>query len=427
MTLNSGDAGFHLLPGDPPLVFVLQGSRLYQIDRDLHDALARSDADRTAQFVTDIDATVPRRRQPGELEAPTALSLNVAQACNMGCEYCYADKGQFGGRARVMSSEVAFAGIDQLIANAPSDTVTVGFIGGEPFLNRELIHTSVAYAERRAARADVKVRFSVTTNGTLLTGRDLDLLRAHAFAVTVSMDGGPATHDRYRPSRDGQGTFAPILAALAPLLAEPAGARIAARATIARDDLDVAGRVHALTSLGFHEVGVSPIRTGPNAALVFQEDDWGPFLNEMIGAAESEWRQVSAGARPQFANLWSAVKQIHRGSARPLPCGSAVSYVSLSAEGTFHTCHRTIDDSRFALGTVGDGLDTVARHAFVRARLVDAQEPCASCWARYLCGGGCHAEVIASGRTGCDFIRGWLEHCIRTYDEVSRQRPELLS
>jgi uncharacterized protein len=172
---------------------------------------------------------------------------------------------------------------------------------------------------------------------------------------------------------------------------------------------------------------VSPVRTSPNPDLAFRQEDWAPFLREMVIAAEAEWHQVAAGRAPRFANLWSAVKQIHRGSARPLPCGSAINYVSVGADGRYFTCHRTIDDERFALGTVEEGPDSSARLDFIRSRHVDLQQPCSTCWARYLCGGGCHAEVISAGRMGCDFIRGWLEHCILTYDDVLRRRPELLN
>jgi hypothetical protein len=49
----------------------------------------------------------------------------------------------------------------------------------------------------------------------------------------------------------------------------------------------------------------------------------------------------------------------------------------------------------------------------VTTRIVDRQEPCRACWARYLCGGGCHAEVAEVGRAGCDYIRGWLDYSLR--------------
>jgi uncharacterized protein len=79
------------------------------------------------------------------------------------------------------------------------------------------------------------------------------------------------------------------------------------------------------------------------------------------------------------------------------------------------------------MGNVVDGLETAARKAFLRLRHVDLQQPCTSCWARYLCGGGCHAEVIAAGRSGCDYIRGWLEYCLRLYDRVLQERPDIVS
>ena len=43
---------------------------------------------------------------------------------------------------------------------------------------------------------------------------------------------------------------------------------------------------------------------------------------------------------------------------------------------------------------------------------------------RYLCGGGCHHEVIARGRPACDYIRGWLHWSIGAYARLSAQRPD---
>jgi uncharacterized protein len=54
-------------------------------------------------------------------------------------------------------------------------------------------------------------------------------------------------------------------------------------------------------------------------------------------------------------------------------------------------------------------------------RHVHRQEPCNACWARYLCGGGCHHEVIHRGRPACDYIRGWLHYCLGAYLRLSSQ------
>jgi uncharacterized protein len=144
----------------------------------------------------------------------------------------------------------------------------------------------------------------------------------------------------------------------------------------------------------------------------------------MIRASEIEWTRIQSGQHWRFSNLATAVKQIHQGAARPLPCGSVANYVSVSARGEYYTCHRTIGDRRFYLGS-GEA-SANHRSRFLAERHVDRQEPCRSCWARYLCGGGCHAEVI-NGRSGCDYIRDWLDYCLRFYDRVLRFRPELVS
>jgi uncharacterized protein len=413
---------FHLLPGAEPAVFLTGGSMLFDIDQSLLDALARDEPDALAELRA---LTAPSPDLPQTLAPVAALSLNVAQSCNLACTYCYADEGRFGGRPRMMESTVAFAAIDQLMAQARR-RVTVGFIGGEPFLNRRLINDAVAYAKASAARAGLVVGFSVTTNATLLTGDDLRLLRDEAFTVTVSLD-GPPTQNRHRPNRQQSDSTATALAGIAPLLAQPGRARISARASLTRGDIDIADRLDWLGASGFAQIGVSPVRTGPSIALRLREEDWPQLLNRMIEAADIELERVFAGALPRFSNLWTVLSAIHRGSARPLPCGSAATYLSVDVDGTFASCHRTIGDAAFRMGSVGEGFDTEGRQLFLSTRAVDRQEPCRSCWARYLCGGGCHAEVAAVGRAGCDYIRGWLDYGLRTYRNVAARRPELLN
>jgi uncharacterized protein len=413
---------FHLLPGAEPAVFLTGGSMLFDIDQSLLGALARAEPEALAELRT-LAASPPDF--PETLVPIAALSLNVAQSCNLACTYCYADEGRFGGRPRMMESTVAFAAIDRLMGQARG-RATVGFIGGEPFLNRRLIHDAVTYAKRAAVRAGLAVGFSVTTNATLLTDDDLQLLRDEAFTVTVSLDGGPV-QNRNRPDRRRANSTAMALGGIAPLLARPGRARICARATITRGELDIISRLEWLSGAGFTEIGVSPARTGPNTALRLQEDDWPQLLDRMTEAADAELTRVFAGAEPRFSNLWAALGAIHRGAARSLPCGSAATYLSVDVDGAFASCHRTVGQEAFRMGSVDEGFDHEDRRRFLTARIVDRQEPCRTCWARYLCGGGCHAEVAEVGRAGCDYIRGWLDYCLRAYRDVAAHRPDLLS
>ncbi|MDQ4133134.1 MAG: radical SAM protein, partial [Actinomycetota bacterium] len=415
---------FHLLPGDRPLVWSVGGSQLFEVTASVFDQLAVGDPAAVAALAG-VSLAAPAWPDT-EPEPPVAMSLALAQSCNLSCSYCYADGGQFGGRARRMPLEVARRAIDTLVEGAGGRRVTLGFIGGEVLLHREVLHQVVDYADQRAAAAGVPIAFSITTNGTLVTPADVALFRSHRFAVTVSLDGDRTTNDTHRRSRRGDGSFERVVAAVVDLLADPGRAKVAARTTVTRRDLAVHERVEALAAVGFAEVGVSPLRTGPDHEARFAPNDWAPFLAEMVRAADAEVERVTVGHPPRFTNLSTSLREIHRGSARPLPCGSARTYVAVGADGDFWTCHRTVDNPAFRLGDLDQGLSRAARQAFLDRRQVDAQEPCRSCWARYLCGGGCHAEVDEVGREGCDFIRGWLEHCISVYAECQARGPEVL-
>jgi uncharacterized protein len=286
-----------------------------------------------------------------------------------------------------------------------------------------LIHQAVAYAADAARPRGLDVRFSVTTNGTLLRADDVELLRSHPFAVTVSIDGGADVQNVQRPAAGGQDSFARLCAGTRALLEGPGFARLSARATVTRHRFDLADRFRAIRFLGFPEVGFSPLRTGGDAEGALRDGDWPAYLDSLTQLAGQELRVALDGGPIRLTNLAVALKQLHRGASAPYPCGAGAGYFSVSSAGRWYACHRAIGSPAYELGD-NRALDPTRRARFLTDRHVHAQGECGRCWARYLCSGGCHQEASARTDSSCGFIRGWLDFCLAAYCELADRRPD---
>jgi uncharacterized protein len=416
------DFGPHLLMAD--------GSRIYAIDQELDRGLqsaAASDPRALQAMLTDAGLASLGFIGEGRIVDPPlrSVSLSVAQKCNLGCTYCYAQQGDFGGAPRDMPAEVAEAALQLLFKTATAgERVNVAFLGGEPLTNRKLIRSATARALELAAGQGVQVGFAMTTNATLLTADDAAFFAEHRFAVTVSLDGDAAVHDAQRPFKGGSGSYARIVARLAPLLALQDRVQVFARVSVTPRNLEIARVLEHLANVGFRSVGFSPVLASPSGADTLQGEDMEILLAQMISCGRDFVDQAIHGARPVFANLASALIEIHRGTHRPYPCGAGAGYAGVGADGGLFACHRFVGDDTGALGDVHDGIDRGKQRQWLDERAVDRQTPCTTCWARYLCGGGCHHEVIHAGRPACDFIRGWLHFCLQAYVTISERAPD---
>lgn len=134
------------------------------------------------------------------------LTLQITGECNLRCEYCcYGEHySEFRGHASdTMSLDTAIKAIDNFADRNP-ENFSIGFYGGEPLLEFELVKQVVTYAEELAAKRGLELLFNMTTNGTLLTDDKIHYLAEHQFHLAISLDGNRESHDRYRVFRNGE-------------------------------------------------------------------------------------------------------------------------------------------------------------------------------------------------------------------------------
>ena len=90
-----------------------------------------------------------------------ALCLHIAHDCNLACQYCFAEEGEYHGRRALMSFEVGKKALDFLVANSGNRVnLEVDFFGGEPLMNWQVVKDLVVYGRSLEEPNNKKFRFT---------------------------------------------------------------------------------------------------------------------------------------------------------------------------------------------------------------------------------------------------------------------------
>jgi His-Xaa-Ser system radical SAM maturase HxsB len=139
------------------------------------------------------------RTKKGFMESGPKLHIFVPTLrCNQGCGYCQASRADSHASGFDMSEANALRAIDLMLAS-PAPAVTMEFQGGEALLAFDVVRWMTETATARAKARNKSIQFVICTNLTLLTDDHIEFFRHHSVAVSTSLDGPAAIHDRNRP------------------------------------------------------------------------------------------------------------------------------------------------------------------------------------------------------------------------------------
>lgn len=146
------------------------------------------------------------------------LLIEVTDACNLKCKYCgygefYSNYDQRETCSQTLDNVKIL--VDYLADLWKSDynvshknTVIIGFYGGEPLMNMNLIKETIAYVES-LDMAHLKFTYNMTTNGILLD-RCMDFLVEKNFSILISLDGNEY-QSGYRVDKYGNSSFVRVV------------------------------------------------------------------------------------------------------------------------------------------------------------------------------------------------------------------------
>lgn len=321
-------------------------------------------------------------------ESGTSKSITfiVTKDCQLACKYCYLVGKNTKER---MPWEVAKRAIDYILdreSEFSEESVIWDFIGGEPFLEIDLINRICDYIKIELFKRNHHwfnyYRFSFSTNGiNYHEGKVQNFIQKNLdhLSIGITIDGTELKHDLNRVYKgNGKGSYMDVVRNIPLWLSQfpNAGTKV----TISSADIPyIKESVLHLYNLGIHEVNINCVFED-----VWQDkDDW-LFEEQLIQLAdaiiENEYYKEYACS---FFNE-------HMGKPMDFKlqnqnwCGAGM-MLAVDAEGNFYPCTRFAqyslrDKKAWIIGNVHEGIDKNKLRPFLTLdRCTQSTQECIDC------------------------------------------------
>jgi uncharacterized protein len=255
-----------------------------------------------------------------------------------------------------MSTATAQKILDFIFRHAPSGRdIEIGFFGGEPLLEFELIQAIVNLIERYPSNNEGRVSLTLTTNGTIFSDSIAHFLKAHAIKFCVSCDGPPHVQNVFRRSAEGKDTGAIVEETLK-------AAQVVLPAVLVnavyhpRTFRHLPETVDYLSRLGLRQIYLNPDFSAPWTRT---EADALPDVYRSLGQRYIAWYQCGD---PHFISIIDGkIAVLLRGGYHPLErCQMGNGEMAFTPDGGIYPCERLIGSGINGIHRIGhldQGLD----------------------------------------------------------------------
>ncbi|MGL5694160.1 MAG: thioether cross-link-forming SCIFF peptide maturase [Peptostreptococcaceae bacterium] len=327
-----------------------------------------------------------------------AMCLHVAHDCNLKCKYCFAAQGDFGGSKELMSFEVGKEAIDYLIANSGNrKNLEIDFFGGEPLMNFDVVKQLVDYGRKVEKENGKNIRFTITTNGILLDDEKIKYINENMHNAVLSLDGRKSVNDNMRPTLNDKGSHDIILPKFKKLVDErPKDKYYYIRGTFTRENLDFADDVMYFAEQGFGLTSVEPVVDDESNPYALRNEDLPRVFEEYEKLAVKYADMQVKGDDFKFFHFIIDLNQGPCVIKRITGCGAGNEYLAITPNGDIYPCHQFVGNEDYKLANIMDEevvLPLEKTNEFRNAH-VYSKDDCKTCWNKFYCSGGCHANAI---------------------------------
>jgi len=339
-----------------------------------------------------------------------SITFIVTKDCQLSCKYCYLVGKNEKER---MSFETAKQAIDYILNDREQfnqRSVIWDFIGGEPFLEIELIDKICDYIKFQLFERQHpwfnSYRFSFSTNGINYreerVQRYIEKNREH-LSLGITIDGTQMKHDLNRVYKNGKGSYKNVVRNIPLWLKQfPYGST---KVTISSPDISyIKESVLHLYSLGIKEVNINCVFED-----VWKEGDDLLYEDQLIQLADAiiDGEYYKEYACSFFSE--NIGKPMDKEQDNNNWCGAGI-MLSVDAAGMFYPCTRfaqySLREKKAAIvGNVHDGINQNLLRPFLTLdRCTQSRQECIECEVASGCA-WCQAENYDAAETNTIYQR----------------------
>lgn len=329
---------------------------------------------------------IKKRSKDWKSGASKTITFIVTKDCQLACKYCYLVGKNSKER---MSFEVAKKAIDYILSHEAEmleESVVFDFIGGEPFLEIELIDKVCDYIKTEMFRLNHhwfnSFRFSFSTNGINYHEKKIQNFvnknRNH-LSIGITIDGTQRKHDLNRIYKvSSKGSYQDVVKNIPLWLQQFPNA--ATKVTISSPDIPyISESVIHLYSLGIHEVNINCVFED-----VWKEGDDKAYESELLKLADII---IDNDYYKEYAcSFFSETigKPLDKVKENQNWCGAG-KMLAIDAAGKFYPCTRFAqyslrDKKECVIGDIENGIDYNKLRPFLSLdRCTQSTNECVDC------------------------------------------------
>ncbi|MBS5528445.1 MAG: radical SAM peptide maturase, CXXX-repeat target family [Prevotella sp.] len=356
-------------------------------------------------------------------ELAKSITFIVTKDCQLACKYCYLVGKNTKER---MSWEVAKQAIDYILGHEDDfkeESVIWDFIGGEPFLEIDLIDRICDYLKTEMFKRNHhwfnSYRFSFSTNGiNYHTDKVQNFIKKNRehLSIGITIDGTRRKHDMNRiwktpemeqgimpKPEDEHGSYDDVVRNIPLWLEQFPGA--GTKVTISSADIPyICESVLHLYSLGIHEVNINCVFEN-----VWKDGDDALLEEQLMQLADAI---IDGGYYKDYACSFfseSIGKPMDKVLENNNWCGAG-RMLAVDANGIFYPCTRFAqyslrDKKAWVIGNVHDGIDKNRLRPFLMLdRCTQSPQECIDCEVASGCA-WCQGENYDAARTSTVYQR----------------------